>query len=48
MIAACLLVRQGVSVEEAFARITDSRGFEVPDTQEQINWVASLAADLQP
>ena len=46
MIAAALLVRQGISIEEAFARISAARGFEVPDTQEQIDWVHQYDAAL--
>ena len=43
LIAACLLVLQGFSVEDAFRKISDARGCEVPDTEEQINWVKSFA-----
>ena len=47
MIAACLLVLQGFSVEDAFRKISDARGCEVPDTEEQINWVKSFAQNLK-
>ncbi|MBT4865657.1 MAG: tyrosine protein phosphatase [Planctomycetaceae bacterium] len=46
MIVAALIVQQGVTVEEAFMRISTSRGFDVPDTQEQFDWVAQLSQDL--
>ena len=46
LIAACLLVLRGISVESAFEKITESRRCEVPDTQEQINWVKSFAQKI--
>ncbi len=39
LIAACLLKSQGVGVDEAFAMISRARGFSVPDTDEQREWV---------
>jgi len=47
MIAACLLVLQGFSVEDAFKKIADARGCEVPDTEEQRNWVKLFAQNLK-
>jgi protein-tyrosine phosphatase len=44
MIAACLLKAQGIAVDEAFAMISRARGFSVPDTEEQREWVARFAA----
>ena len=38
LIACCLLVLQGVSVDDAFSQISDARGYNVPDTQEQLEW----------
>lgn len=38
LIACCLLILQGVSVDDAFSQISDARGFSVPDTQAQIDW----------
>jgi len=46
LLAACLLVKAGMSVREAFDTISRSRGIEVPDTQYQFNWVASLVDRL--
>ena len=39
LVAACLLKSQGISVDEAFAMISRARGFSVPDTNEQREWV---------
>jgi protein-tyrosine phosphatase len=41
---AALLVSAGVAPEEAFRRIARARGREVPDTDEQRQWVAQIAA----
>lgn len=42
VIAACVLVQQGMSTAEAFEAITHARGIQVPDTEEQRDWVAHL------
>jgi protein-tyrosine phosphatase len=39
MIAACVLVKNGLSVGDAFEKIARARGCPVPDTQEQCDWV---------
>lgn len=39
LLAACLLKSQGIGVDEAFAMISRARGFSVPDTEEQREWV---------
>jgi protein-tyrosine phosphatase len=39
MMAACVLVKNGYSVADAFAVIEIARGCQVPDTQEQRDWV---------
>jgi protein-tyrosine phosphatase len=39
LIAACLLKSQGIGVDGAFAMISRARGFAVPDTGEQKEWV---------
>ena len=44
---ACVLVTQGLGVDEAFERISLARGHQVPDTQEQIDWVSSLSGQLR-
>jgi protein-tyrosine phosphatase len=44
LIAACLLKSQGIGVDEAFAMISRARGFSVPDTEEQREWVQGFAA----
>lgn len=47
VLAACILVAQGSSVDEAFARISQARGLPVPDRPAQVTWVRNLAAQLQ-
>jgi protein-tyrosine phosphatase len=39
MMAASVLLHEGFSVSEAFARISDARGMTVPDTPGQLEWV---------
>jgi len=39
LVAACLLTSQGIGVDEAFSMISRARGFSVPDTEEQREWV---------
>lgn len=34
--------REGLSVDDAFRRITQARGALVPDTAEQLRWVENL------
>jgi protein-tyrosine phosphatase len=43
LLAACVLTRGGVAVKEAFERIGAARGFPVPDTREQAEWVVNFA-----
>ena len=43
LLAACVLTRGGVGVKEAFERIGTARGFSVPDTREQLEWVTNFA-----
>ena len=43
LIACCLLVLQGMDVDEAFSKISNARGFSVPDTVEQIHWAYEFA-----
>ena len=46
LVAASLLLRAGVELDEALARISDARGVTVPDTTDQRVWLRSLAALL--
>ncbi len=39
LVAACLLCREGLKVEEAFEKISEARNLPVPDTEEQKDWV---------
>jgi protein-tyrosine phosphatase len=43
MIAASLLLRHGFSTAESFALLEKARGFPVPDTPEQREWVERFA-----
>lgn len=43
LVAACLLVAMGESVDVSFERISVSRGRPVPDTVEQKKWVSDFA-----
>lgn len=43
LLAACVLALGGVTSQDAFKRISTARGFPVPDTLEQSNWVADFA-----
>jgi hypothetical protein len=43
LVAAGLLKSQGIGVDEAFAMISRARGFVVPDTEEQGEWVREFA-----
>jgi len=47
LVAACLLVKAGQAPAAAFAAISRARGLPVPDTDEQAEWVQSLAARLR-
>lgn len=47
LLAACLLVKSGSSVTAAFSSISRDRGFDVPDTQEQVAWVQSVSGRLR-
>jgi protein-tyrosine phosphatase len=44
LLAAAVLVLEGVDPDEAWRRLTQARGQRVPDTDEQRRWIASLPA----
>jgi protein-tyrosine phosphatase len=46
LIAACLLVSSGLDVDDAFQRISLARGYSVPETAEQREWVRKFAQEL--
>jgi protein-tyrosine phosphatase len=48
MIAACVLIRNGLSVESSFQSIKESRGCPVPDTAEQRQWVEGFSVSSEP
>ncbi|MGH7094729.1 MAG: protein-tyrosine phosphatase family protein [Stellaceae bacterium] len=43
LIAACVLICCRVEAEEALALITDARGLEIPETDEQRDWVRAFS-----
>ncbi|HUT11081.1 MAG TPA: dual specificity protein phosphatase family protein [Thermoguttaceae bacterium] len=47
LVAACLLVKAGLKPRDAFRSISRDRGIDVPDTKDQIEWVESVADQLQ-
>jgi protein-tyrosine phosphatase len=48
LIAAAVLVREGLSPEEAWERISAARGLSVPDTEAQRAWLAAFAGTVAP
>jgi protein-tyrosine phosphatase len=48
LLAAALLVLEGVYPQEAWRRLASARGQRVPDTDEQRRWIASLPATHPP
>jgi protein-tyrosine phosphatase len=42
IIAGGVLVKSGMSAKEAFALISTARGVQVPDTEEQEDWLCSI------
>ena len=47
LVAACLLMKFDFSAENAFRSISRDRGIDVPDTNDQIEWVNSIAGRLR-
>jgi protein-tyrosine phosphatase len=47
LIAACVVVSQGLEVKAAFDLIGKARGIPVPDTDEQKKWVEQFASDFR-
>ncbi len=46
LIAACVLVLNGFSSEEAFEKIKNARGCDVPDTNKQRDWVKIFSNNI--
>ncbi len=42
IIAGAVLINTGIAASEAFTLISEARGVQVPDTEEQENWLKSL------
>ena len=42
VVAAALLIRLGVSAQDALFLISNARGFDVPDTEDQLDFILSL------
>ncbi len=43
LMIATILCSQGLSSQEAFQRLSSARGLSVPDTPEQVEWVATFS-----
>lgn len=43
LLAASLLVSSGIEPEAAIGRVSDARGFSVPETAQQVQWVRDFA-----
>jgi protein-tyrosine phosphatase len=48
LLAAAVLVLEGVDPDEAWRRLTRARGLQVPDTDEQRQWIARLPSARPP
>jgi protein-tyrosine phosphatase len=44
LLAASIMVLRGLEPDDAWARITKARGHQVPDTQQQREWVRTVSA----
>jgi protein-tyrosine phosphatase len=44
LIAVATLLCAGVEFDESIGRVSSARGIEIPETQEQLNWLRSFAA----
>jgi len=42
LIAACILVCSGISPKQAYMMISQARGLQVPDTEEQVHWLSEF------
>ena len=45
-LAACVLVRRGLSADDAVARLSAARGHAIPETVEQRRWIADYARSI--
>jgi protein-tyrosine phosphatase len=48
LVVGCILVQNGYTIEQALAMLTQVRGKELPDTEEQIVWMRRFAETLDP
>jgi len=46
LVAACLLVGEGLAPQEAIERLKSARGVEVPETEQQRRWIVDFAGAL--
>jgi protein-tyrosine phosphatase len=46
LVAAALLIEQGLGPEEAIRRVSTARHIPIPETEEQRVWIESFAASL--
>lgn len=47
LIACCLMILQGTTVDDAFSQISKARSFPVPDTQAQLEWAYAFAEKFE-
>ncbi|MFT6500599.1 MAG: protein-tyrosine phosphatase [Crocinitomicaceae bacterium] len=47
LVIASLLIKKGVKFEEVFDLISEKRTLNVPDTEDQINWIGEIAPVLR-
>lgn len=43
MLACCILVRLGDTIEAALGKVSEARGVDVPDTEEQLKFIERYA-----
>lgn len=48
LLAAALLVSDGLEASEAFRQLSVARGRTVPETREQVNWIENFEHRLEP
>ena len=45
LLAAALMILFGIAPDEAFRQLSQARGLEVPETDEQLNWIKKFAEE---
>lgn len=47
MLASCILVGLGLTADQAVAAVSEARGVDIPDTEEQLQFILSFAAKVR-